>query len=132
MDGPIASGKTTFARELACELDMLYFPEANYDMVYINQYGQDLRKWNNQIPPACRPFDIKDFCKDPKNRLSASFQLTTYTIRYSQYIDALAHVLSTGQGVVLDRSVYSDFVFVEAMVTISIHYILVKFAYMFL
>lgn len=35
--------------------------------------------------------------------------------RYSQYIDALAHVFSTGQGVVLDRSCYSDFVFLEAM-----------------
>lgn len=37
------------------------------------------------------------------------------TFSFSQYIDALAHVLSTGQGVVLDRSVYSDFVFIEAM-----------------
>lgn len=35
--------------------------------------------------------------------------------RLSQYIDALAHLLSTGQGVILDRSVYSDFVFTEAM-----------------
>lgn len=30
-------------------------------------------------------------------------------------MDALAHLLSTGQGVVLDRCVYSDFVFAEAM-----------------
>lgn len=30
-------------------------------------------------------------------------------------MDAIAHVLSTGQGVVLDRCVYSDFVFLEAM-----------------
>lgn len=36
-------------------------------------------------------------------------------LRYEQYVDALAHVLSTGQGVVLDRSCFSDFVFVEAM-----------------
>ena len=36
-------------------------------------------------------------------------------LRYEQYVDALAHLLSTGQGVVLDRSCYSDFVFVEAM-----------------
>lgn len=35
--------------------------------------------------------------------------------RFIQYVDALAHVLSTGQGVVLDRSVFSDYVFVEAM-----------------
>lgn len=40
---------------------------------------------------------------------------STNAFRYSQYIDALAHVLSTGQGVVLDRSVYSDYVFTEAM-----------------
>lgn len=44
------------------------------------------------------------------------FQIKQYQIRFSQYIDALAHLLSTGQGVVLDRSCYSDFVFVEAMV----------------
>lgn len=33
-----------------------------------------------------------------------------------QYFDALAHLLNTGQGVILDRSPYSDFVFMEAMV----------------
>lgn len=36
-------------------------------------------------------------------------------LRFSQYIDALAHVFSTGQGVILDRSCFSDFIFVEAM-----------------
>lgn len=30
-------------------------------------------------------------------------------------MDALAHLLSTGQGVVMNRSVYSDIVFLEAM-----------------
>lgn len=31
------------------------------------------------------------------------------------YIDALAHLFSTGQGVVLERSAYSDNVFVETL-----------------
>jgi NADH dehydrogenase (ubiquinone) 1 alpha subcomplex subunit 10 len=30
-------------------------------------------------------------------------------------MDALAHLFNTGQGVVMDRSPYSDFVFIEAM-----------------
>lgn len=38
-----------------------------------------------------------------------------YIFRYSLYIDAVAEVLNTGKGVVLDRSPFSDFVFVEAM-----------------
>lgn len=35
--------------------------------------------------------------------------------RFADYIDALAHLLSTGQGVVLERSAFSDLVFVEAL-----------------
>lgn len=115
VEGPVAAGKTKFAKQLADELDMLYLPEANLDMVYINDYGFDTRKLDEQLPESCRSFDINNFLVNPRHRLVASFQLQQYIVKYSQYIDALAHVLSTGQGVVLDRCVYSDFVFMEAM-----------------
>ncbi|EFA02878.1 NADH dehydrogenase [ubiquinone] 1 alpha subcomplex subunit 10, mitochondrial [Tribolium castaneum] len=115
VEGPVAAGKSKFAKELAEELDMLYMPEANLDMVYINDYGYDLRQLDEQLPESCRSFDVKDFLRTPKHRNTATFQLMQYNTKYSQYIDALAHVLSTGQGVVLDRCCYSDFVFVEAM-----------------
>jgi len=115
VEGPIAACKTRFAKELAEELDMLYMPEANQDMMYINDYGYDLKQLDEQLPEACRSFDIKDFLMNPRHRLVASFQLRQYVVKYSQYIDALAHVFSTGQGVILDRCVYSDFVFLEAM-----------------
>jgi len=36
-------------------------------------------------------------------------------LRYSQYVDALAHLMSTGEGVVLNRCPYSDYVFVETL-----------------
>lgn len=111
----MAAGKSDFAKELADELQMLYMPECTMDMLYINPYGWDMRQLDPKLPPSMKSFDVSNFLKDPTHRFSAAFQLRMYSLRYSQYIDALAHVLSTGQGVVLDRSVYSDSVFIEAM-----------------
>uniref|UniRef100_A0A1B0A1A9 NADH dehydrogenase [ubiquinone] 1 alpha subcomplex subunit 10, mitochondrial n=1 Tax=Glossina pallidipes TaxID=7398 RepID=A0A1B0A1A9_GLOPL len=115
VEGPIAAGKSKLAKELADELEMLYVPEANMDMYYINSYGYDMRLLDPQMPESCRSFDVPKFCKDPNHFLAASFQIKMYMLRYSQYVDALAHILSTGQGVVLDRCCYSDFVFMETM-----------------
>ncbi|XP_076273776.1 NADH dehydrogenase (ubiquinone) subunit ND-42 [Rhynchophorus ferrugineus] len=115
VDGPVASGKTKFAKEIAKSFGMQYFPEANLDMNYINNYGYDLRKLDPLLPVDCRSFDVMDFLKNPQHKLVAKMQIQQYIVRLSQYIDALAHLLSTGQGVVLDRCVYSDFVFAEAM-----------------
>ncbi|KAM7356306.1 NADH dehydrogenase [ubiquinone] 1 alpha subcomplex subunit 10, mitochondrial-like [Cochliomyia hominivorax] len=115
VEGSLAVGKSKFAKELAEELEMLYLPEATMDLLYINSYGYDMRKLDSQLPKNCRSFDLVNFCEEPKNPLTACFQIRMYMLRFEQYIDALQHVLSTGQGVVLDRSCYSDFVFLESM-----------------
>ncbi|KAE8750317.1 hypothetical protein FOCC_FOCC002877 [Frankliniella occidentalis] len=115
VDGPIAAGKSTFAKQLAEELDMLYFPEADLDMEYINAYGYDLRKLNPRLPVKAQFTDIRDISRNPKHPNAGAVQMQMLQIRFEQYIDALAHLYNTGQGVVLDRSVYSDFVFMEAM-----------------
>lgn len=115
VEGPVAAGKSKFAKEIAKSFGMLYYPEANLDMEYFTKYGYDLRKLDPLLPPDCRSFDVMDFLKNPTHKLVARMQIQQYIVKFSQYIDALAHILSTGQGVVLDRCVYSDFVFVEAM-----------------
>ncbi|XP_068155485.1 NADH dehydrogenase [ubiquinone] 1 alpha subcomplex subunit 10, mitochondrial [Drosophila tropicalis] len=115
VEGPVAAGKTKFAKELAEELDMQYFPAVDMDLIYINPYGYDMRQLDAQMPPSCRSFDVKNFCQDPNHDLAALFQIRMYMLRYSQYIDALQHIFSTGQGVVLERSPHSDFVFMETM-----------------
>ena len=115
VEGPIGVGKTKFAKELAEELDMLYIPEADMDMLFINSYGYDMRQLDPQLPECCRSFDVKNFCRDPKNLLTAVFQIRMYMVRFEQYLDSLAHILSTGQGIVLDRCAYSDMVFLETM-----------------
>lgn len=81
MEGPVASGKSKFAKQLAEELDMMYLPEANLDMFYINSYGVDLRKFDPQVPERCRTFDVMDFLKDPKNIHTLKFQLEQYIVK---------------------------------------------------
>ncbi|XP_034239266.1 NADH dehydrogenase [ubiquinone] 1 alpha subcomplex subunit 10, mitochondrial [Thrips palmi] len=115
VDGPIGAGKTTFAKQLAADLDMLYVPEADFDMFYLNAYGADLRSLNSKLSPNAQFVDVKEFYRNPKHVNSGVMQVQMQEIRFDQYIDALAHLLNTGQGVVLDRSIYSDFVFMEAM-----------------
>jgi NADH dehydrogenase (ubiquinone) 1 alpha subcomplex subunit 10 len=94
---------------------MFYIGDATLDDHYINSYGFDLRSLNSEMPESCRSFDIHEFHKNPKHLKVATMQLLMYRMRYFRYVDALAHMLSTGQGVVIERSCYSDFAFVEAM-----------------
>lgn len=115
VEGPVAVGKSKFAQQLACDLDMHYIPDANMDIYYIQDNGFDLRTLDNKVPASLESFDEKKFCRNPRHMNSAIFQIEMYRLRYSLYIDALAHVLSTGQGVVIERSPWSDKAFLEAM-----------------
>ena len=96
VDGPIGAGKSTFAKELAEDLDMLYFPEADLDSVYINPYGYDLRQLNPKLPPRIQYVDVKEFTRNPKHPNVGTMQVEMQQLRFSQYVDALAHLLNTG------------------------------------
>lgn len=115
VEGPIAAGKAAFAKELAADLEMLYVADATLDDIYINPYGYDMRKLDPQLPKSCRSFDVRNFCRTPNDKLVAQYQIRMMMLRYERYVDALAHILSTGQGVVMNRCVYSDYVFLETM-----------------
>lgn len=81
VEGPVAAGKSKFAKELANDLDMLYVPEANLDLIYINKYGYDLRKLDDQLPATCKSFDVNNFLKTPNHRSVATFQMQMYQLR---------------------------------------------------
>lgn len=82
VEGPIASGKTSFAKELAEKLDMYYMPQTSMDDIYINEYGFDLRQLDDKLPPNVRSFDEKKFVADPYNKHVASFQNTMYHLKW--------------------------------------------------
>lgn len=118
VEGPPAAGKRVLAKELAEELDMAYFKSPTVADSYINDYGYDMRKLDDQLPESCQSYDENDFIKDPSRMhgaKAARFQLLKLRLRYQTYLEALAHILNTGQGVVMDRSPYSDLVYITAM-----------------
>jgi NADH dehydrogenase (ubiquinone) 1 alpha subcomplex subunit 10 len=115
VEGQVAAGKTKFAKELAEELEMHFVPAPSMDDVYINAYGYDLRKLDDQLPEGVKSFDTRKFNLQPTHRLSGTHQINNLYLRIMRYADVLAHVLSTGQGVVTVKSPYSDYVFLEAM-----------------
>ncbi|NXT82381.1 NDUAA dehydrogenase, partial [Zapornia atra] len=91
---------------------MKYFPEA--DIHYIDRITGD----GTLLPEKFQGFcNLERFYSDPKCPDGHSYRLQAWLFgnRVLQYADALEHLLSTGQGVVLERSPYSDFVFLEAM-----------------
>ncbi|XP_031560645.1 deoxyguanosine kinase-like isoform X2 [Actinia tenebrosa] len=89
LEGNIGVGKTTLACQLARKLDYKLFLE----------------------PTTKNPYLAK-FYEDPK-RYALKLQLWIFRQRFRMYIKAAKHLLETGQGVLLDRSVFSDCVFAD-------------------
>lgn len=90
-------------------------PDVTMDSYYINNYGYDMRKLDPQLPANCRSYDERNFLENPEHFNAAAFQIIKFKLRYANYIDAIAHLLNTGEGVIIERSPYSDFAFLEAM-----------------
>ena len=116
VDGLPAVGKSKLCEQLAKEFGLLYMPAPTHEQYYINQYGFDTRQLDPQLPHLAQSYDLERFHRNPTDKRVAFFQLLYFLMRFEQYANALLHLLSTGQGVILDRSVYSDFVFGTAMV----------------
>jgi len=113
----VASGISDFASELATELGVLHIPYPDTDWNYINHYGIDRRPYLNELPESNpeRPYEIKDYLQNPTHRNAINLQLELYRYKFFLYMDALTHILNTGQGAVIERSPYSDWIFAEAM-----------------
>uniref|UniRef100_A0A8C6WPM4 NADH dehydrogenase [ubiquinone] 1 alpha subcomplex subunit 10, mitochondrial n=1 Tax=Neogobius melanostomus TaxID=47308 RepID=A0A8C6WPM4_9GOBI len=112
VEGNLASGKGAFAQTLADKLGMLYMPEA--DTFYIDKMTGEKQPLHVDFNGMC---SLEKFYTDPKAADGNSYRLQhwMYLMRLLQYSDAIEHMLTTGQGVILERSPFSDMVFLEAM-----------------
>ncbi|XP_019735420.1 NADH dehydrogenase [ubiquinone] 1 alpha subcomplex subunit 10, mitochondrial isoform X1 [Hippocampus comes] len=112
VDGNLASGKGALAQKLADRLGMLYMAEP--DTFYLDKMSGEKEPLLVDYNGMC---SLEKFYVDPKAADGNSYrlQLWMYIMRLMQYSDALEHLLTTGQGVILERSPFSDMVFLDAM-----------------
>ncbi|XP_051259608.1 NADH dehydrogenase [ubiquinone] 1 alpha subcomplex subunit 10, mitochondrial [Dicentrarchus labrax] len=112
VDGNLASGKGVLAQKLADRLGMLHMPEP--DAFYVDKMTGEKEPLPVDFNGMC---SLEKFYTDPKAADGNSYrlQLWMYTMRLLQYADAIEHLLATGQGVILERSPFSDMVFLDAM-----------------
>jgi len=89
LEGNISAGKTSLAKSLSKELGYQIFLE----------------------PTITNPYLTK-FYADPKG-YALIMQVWLLKQRFRTYVTALQHLLTSGGGIILDRSVFSDWVFAE-------------------
>lgn len=117
VDGAHAIGKSKFAKELAEELDMAYFPYPRMDDVLINSYGVDMRDYNFLMLPINQTYDEKDFARNPVGPVEGCADRLHYDIykeKYRNHIHALRHIFNTGQGVVMEGTPFNDYAYFDA------------------
>lgn len=115
IEGNLAVGKSTVGQMIAKEFDMKFIPDIRDSQVFVAGEGFDKRTLNEQLPPRARFCDIQTFYDHREHPLMLKgfgrTQLCMYMQRYIEYANALEHLLNTGQGVVMERGIFSDMVF---------------------
>lgn len=103
VEGNLGVGKTEFARKLATNFDMKFFPPStDRDCFIRDEYGFDMRKLDELLPLSAQCYDLAKFYADkhPEKGWVGKLQLRWYEKKFYDYMDALKHLLSTGNAFV--------------------------------
>lgn len=99
VEGNIGTDKTSVAKKISEEFDMLYLPDVREEAYFINENGFDQRELNSRLG-GDRFYDLKDLysAKNPEDALGyGRTQLKMFELRFFNYIAALRHLLNTGK-----------------------------------
>lgn len=115
VEGPPSSGKTRLAKKLAELTGMKHYEEPKVDFLYVRPDGFDYRTFNKLYYPEAQYPDIEMFLKNPNHPKIGRLQCDILKMRFYFYYESMIHLLNTGEGIIAERSPWSDVVFMEAL-----------------
>jgi len=118
IEGNVGVGKNDFAKRIANNFDLKYIPAVNEEDIFCRRNNFDIRTVDDCLPENAKSYTLRSLFHDPNPTRGKAIllQYQFYFERYvSYYHKALLHLLSTGQGVVIVRSPWSDAVFADVL-----------------
>lgn len=100
VEGAHAIGKSQFAKDLAEDLGMIYVEYPRMDDLFISPYGFDYRKIAHMLPERLRPYDEKDFSRNPLGPVAGSADrllINIFKLKFLNHVYAIRHILNTGE-----------------------------------
>ena len=99
VDGNLASGKNEFAKQLARNFDLKYFPAIGDDDLYRVEDNQfNLRDLNVMLPERSQYYDLSMWLREKDKTCGrvGAIQMQFLELRFKQTCMALLHLFSTG------------------------------------
>lgn len=114
VEGNMKSGKGEFAKEFAERLDLRFFPSCDYSYIitakerYFDPEERDFLMDENHIFKRSLDVAMERVYTNPEDWAQmARYQQAILKAKFYQYADAVAHLIRTGQGVVIEKSYFS-------------------------
>lgn len=118
VEGNFGAGKSAFAKELANKIDFVYAREPDLEEHMHKMGSFSKRDIINEYVKGNERYHVDsldEWHSQPSFKKTIAVQHKYYIIRWMQMRTALLHLMSTGQGVVLERSVFSDSVIGQSL-----------------
>ena len=101
LEGNIGSKKAKVGKDIADTLGFRFMPGFELSDIMVDRYGNDMRDFYHLFPKRFRIPDRKMYYENPMDDNVAPMMDRIYYCKHEQYMNALIHIINTGQGVVL-------------------------------
>jgi len=114
VEGNVGVGKELIAAKLADLMGMKYFPDISFDRDYKMDDGSDYRDLNLYLHEDVHYPDYKSALVTQNPYHAGHVEIYSLRMKTHNYMQAVTHLLNTGDGVVVERSPWSGTVFTRA------------------